>query len=48
MMIGLGFVTISNHLVQTLDAVLIAAIHNSAKVWVAYTEYTISNATIIE
>ena len=29
MMIGLGFVTISNHLVRTLDAVLIAVIESS-------------------
>jgi len=27
---------------------LIAEIHNWAKVWIAYTEYTISNATIVE
>ena len=26
----------------------IAEIHNWAKVWIAYTEYTISNATIVE
>jgi hypothetical protein len=30
------------------DDGFIAEIHNWAKVWIAYTEYTISNATIVE
>ncbi len=30
------------------DCSFIAEIHNWAKVWIAYTEYTISNATIVE
>ena len=36
-MIGLGFVTISNHLVRTLDAVLIAGLFSLSILWVAHT-----------
>jgi hypothetical protein len=39
---NLGFIIISKIFVRYSDCGSIAVIHNSAKVWVAHTEYTIS------